>query len=58
MALRRMRLLEVAVVVAIVAILYGVLSSRLVVLGERAERAAVQGMLGQLKQQLNYLLDI
>mgnify|MGYP000421602536 FL=1 len=53
MALRRMRLLEVAVVVAIVAILYGVLSNTLVVLGERAERAAVQGMLGQLKQQLN-----
>jgi len=53
MAVKSMRWLEMAVALAIIATLYGVLSSKLEVLGESAERAAMQGVLGQLKQQLN-----
>ncbi|WP_028470099.1 type II secretion system protein [Neptunomonas japonica] len=49
-------LLELVISVLVIAILYGVLSTRLGRVAESAERAAVYGVLGQVRQQLNLRL--
>lgn len=49
-------LLELAVSLLLVAVLYGVLATSLSKTAEQAERAAMYGMLGQLQQQLNLKL--
>ncbi|MGY8872886.1 MAG: prepilin-type N-terminal cleavage/methylation domain-containing protein [Pseudomonadales bacterium] len=60
MARRKMQqgftLLELVVSVLVIIILYGVLSTRLGHVAESAERAAMYGMLGQIRQQLNLRL--
>ena len=49
-------LLELVICLLVVAILYGVLAGRLNRIAESAERAAVYGMLGQVRQQINLRL--
>ncbi len=49
-------LLELVVSLLVVVILYGVLSVRLGGVAESAERAAMYGMLGQIRQQINVRL--
>lgn len=49
-------LLELAISLLLVAVLYGVLAISLSKTAEQAERAAMYGMLGQLQQQLNLKL--
>ena len=49
-------LLELAVSLLVIVILYGVLSIRLGSMAESAERAAMYGMLGQIRQQINLRL--
>lgn len=46
-------LLELVVSLLVIVILYGVLSVRLGGVAESAERAAMYGMLGQIRQQIN-----
>jgi prepilin-type N-terminal cleavage/methylation domain-containing protein len=49
-------LLELVISLLVMVILYGVLSTRLANVAESAERAAVYGMLGQVRQQVNLRL--
>jgi hypothetical protein len=49
---RRSRLLDVAITMAILAVLYGTLSHYLSVMGESAERAAMQTTLMQIQRQM------
>ncbi|BBB31510.1 type II secretion system protein [Neptunomonas japonica] len=49
-------LLELVISMLVIVILYGVLSTRLGRVAESAERAAVYGVLGQVRQQLNLRL--
>ena len=49
-------LLELTISLLVMVIMYGVLSTRLANVAESAERAAVYGMLGQIRQQVNLRL--
>lgn len=53
---RGFTLLELVISFLVITILYGVMSTRLERVAESAERAAVYGMLGQVRQQLNLRL--
>jgi hypothetical protein len=49
-------LLKLAITLLVMVIMYGVLSTRLANVAESAERAAVYGMLGQIRQQVSLRL--